>query len=80
MPFNLRGPELLVFFFIFTLPAIAPIVIAFVRRTTNRIAVLIIALLLSWTCVGWVVALIMSLNGTPEKQTPPASGPSEPAT
>lgn len=48
------------------LPAIVPIGIAYVRRTTNRKAVLLVALLTSWTCAGRVVAIVLAAIGKPE--------------
>ena len=71
MPNNLRGPELLILLVIFLLPAVVPIAIAYARKTTNRVTVLLVALLLSWTCVGWIVALVLSLTGQPEKPLEP---------
>ena len=49
------------------IPALIPIAIAYIRRTTNRTAVLIVAILTSWTCVGWVAAVVMAAIGKPEK-------------
>ena len=46
--------------------AAIPIAIAYVRRTTNRKAVLLVALLTSWTCVGWVIAVVLAAIGKPE--------------
>lgn len=46
--------------------AVVPIAIAYARKTTNRQAVLLVALLTSWTCVGWVVAIILASIGKPE--------------
>jgi hypothetical protein len=65
---NLKGFEWLILVALALLPAIVPIVIAYARKTTNRTAVLIVALLTSWTCVGWIVALVLSIVGKPEQQ------------
>jgi T4 superinfection immunity protein len=35
-----------------------PSVIAFKRRHHNRIAILVLNVLLGWTFIGWVVALV----------------------
>lgn len=50
------------------IPAAIPIAIAYIRKTTNRTAVLLVALLTSWTCIGWVAAVIMSVVGKPESR------------
>ncbi len=39
-----------------------PTLIAAARRTQNRIAILSLNLLLGWTLIGWVVALVWSLS------------------
>lgn len=49
--------------------AVVPIAIAYARRTTNRKAVLLVAVLTSWTCVGWVAAVAMAAVGKPEGST-----------
>lgn len=49
--------------------AVIPIAIAYARRTTNRKAVLLIAALTTWTCVGWVAAVAMAAVGKPEGST-----------
>ncbi|KJK59256.1 membrane protein [Saccharothrix sp. ST-888] len=40
-----------------------PTVIAFLRGTRNKGAVLVVNLFLGWTFIGWVVALAMSFGG-----------------
>ncbi len=62
----MKSSELLVLLTVALLPAIVPIAIAYVRRTTNRKAVLLVALLTSWTCVGWVIAVVLAAIGKPE--------------
>jgi hypothetical protein len=64
--FMMKSSELLVLLAVALLPAIVPIAIAYVRRTTNRKAVLLVALLTSWTCAGWVVAIVLAAIGKPE--------------
>ena len=49
--------------------AVIPIAISYARRTTNRKAVLLVAVLTSWTCVGWVAAVVMAAVGKPEGST-----------
>ena len=49
--------------------AVVPIWIAYGRHTANRRAVLLVALLTSWTCVGWVAAVVMAAAGKPEGST-----------
>ena len=65
-----QGFDWLVIALLAVLPALVPIVIAYARNTTNRTAVLLIALLTSWTCIGWAIALAMATTGRPEKSTP----------
>ena len=60
-----QGFEFLIFIAFSLLPAIVPIAIAYVRRTTNRKAVILVAVLTSWTCIGWGVAVTMALIGKP---------------
>lgn len=65
---NLRGWEWLIIVAVALLPAIVPIAIAYGRRTTNRTAVLLVALLTSWTCAGWIVAVVLAAVGKPEQE------------
>ncbi len=61
-----QGFEFIIFFGFSLLPALVPITIAYVRRTTNRMGVLLVALLTSWTCIGWAIAVTLALIGRPE--------------
>ena len=45
-------PTLLIYFL--------PTIVALSRRKTNRTAIFLLNLLLGWTFVGWVVALVMA--------------------
>lgn len=63
---NLKGFEWLILVALALVPAIVPIAIAYARKTTNRTAVMIVALLTSWTCVGWIVAVVLAAVGKPE--------------
>ncbi|MDI1290426.1 MAG: superinfection immunity protein [bacterium] len=65
-----RGFDWLVIAMIAIAPALVPIVIAYARNTTNRTAVLVIALLTSWTCIGWAIAVAMASTGRPERPAP----------
>jgi hypothetical protein len=62
-----QGVDWLVIAMLAVLPALIPIVIAFARNTTNRVTVLLVALLTSWTCIGWAIAVAMATTGRPEK-------------
>lgn len=65
---NLKGFEWLILVALALLPAVVPIAIAYARKTTNRTVVLLVALLASWTCVGWIVAVVLAAVGKPEGQ------------
>ncbi|MBO4432813.1 MAG: superinfection immunity protein [Clostridia bacterium] len=41
-----------------------PLVIAFSRRHTNKVSILLLNLLLGWTFVGWVIALVWSASNS----------------
>jgi len=43
-----------------------PIIVAFSRRHRRRIAILLVDLLLGWTLIGWVVALVWALTNNVE--------------
>lgn len=57
------------FFVIFILPMLAlhflPTIIAAVRHARNLGWIFVVNLLLGWTVVGWVVALVWSLRDSP---------------
>ena len=42
---------------------LAPAIVASVRGNTNWGAVMVIDLLLGWTIIGWIVALVMASAG-----------------
>lgn len=71
---NLRGPEIAIWLVISLTMALIPIFIAYLRRTDNRRLVLLVALVGSWTCLGWFVAMILSATGRPEPAAGPAGG------
>ena len=45
----------------------APSMIALHRRHHNRAAIVILNLLLGWTFIGWVIALVWSATATPPR-------------
>ena len=57
------------FFLIFVLPMLAlhflPTIIAAARHAQNLGWILLVNLLLSWTVIGWIVALIWALCDAP---------------
>ncbi len=50
-----------------------PFAIALIRRRHNTVAIFALNLLLGWTLIGWVVALVWSLTSTPPAAPPPAA-------
>ena len=59
---------------------LAPTIIATSRNISNAGAVAVINVLLGWTCLGWIVALAMSVGGTTRPPTAPVALPALPAT
>lgn len=57
------------FFLIFVLPLLAvhflPTIIAAARHARNLPWIFVVNLLLSWTVIGWIVALVWSICDTP---------------
>jgi len=39
-----------------------PTIIAFIRNQTNKISILVLNLLLGWTLLGWVVAMVWAFK------------------
>lgn len=56
---------LLVFVF---LPYFVPAIVAFVRNHRNRGAIFVLNLLLGWTVLGWVGALVWACTANVEPQ------------
>jgi hypothetical protein len=56
-----------------------PMVVAAIRRTTNRNSVAVVNVFLGWTFIGWVVALAMSASGNQDKVGPKQSNRSAPS-
>jgi 4-amino-4-deoxy-L-arabinose transferase-like glycosyltransferase len=48
-----------------------PVFVALSRRVPNRGQVIVVDLLLGWTLVGWVVALVMAMAPKPAAFPPP---------
>jgi len=48
-----------------------PVFVAVRRRSPNVNQVMVVDLLLGWTLVGWVVALVMALKPLPQPLPPP---------
>jgi threonine/homoserine/homoserine lactone efflux protein len=47
-------------FFIIAILYFLPTIIAFIRKKTNAVSILLLNLFLGWTLVGWVIALVWS--------------------
>jgi len=58
------GISLVIWFGIFAW--ITPVIVAVARENRNRNQVLVVDLLLGWTGIGWIVALVMALQAKPE--------------
>lgn len=43
-----------------------PFIVATIRRQPNNTAIFIINLLLGWTLIGWVVALVWAVKAKPQ--------------
>ncbi|HEX3660500.1 MAG TPA: superinfection immunity protein [Acidobacteriaceae bacterium] len=48
-----------------------PSLIAMARRTHNATGIFVLNLLLGWTVIGWVVALLMAIFSAPRYPYPP---------
>jgi hypothetical protein len=44
-----------------------PAVVAFLRRHHKRSAILVLNLLLGWTCIGWIIALVWACTAVQPK-------------
>ena len=63
--FRVGLPELLVLLFLIGISLLTyflPTIIALVRKKTNFMPILLVNLLLGWTFVGWVVALVWAFS------------------
>ena len=54
-------PELIMLF-VLLVPYFAPTIIGAVRKTRNTFAIFALNLLLGWTVIGWIVALVWALT------------------
>ena len=52
---------------------VLPSIIAFARGHAKRRAILVVNVLLGWTIVGWIVALVWSVRAFEKISEPPAS-------
>ena len=52
----------------FTLIYMVPSVIAFGRNTEYAVAIILVNLLLGWTVLGWIWALIWALDDAPKRE------------
>jgi len=48
-----------------------PVLVALIRHVPNKAQVFVIDLLLGWTVIGWIVALVMALKPLPPPYPPP---------
>jgi len=64
----LGGFVLLVLILIGVAAYFIPTIVAFVKKTPNKMSVLVINLFLGWSFIGWVVALAMAFRDTPAQQ------------
>ncbi|HZQ44559.1 MAG TPA: superinfection immunity protein [Acidobacteriaceae bacterium] len=71
-----------IFFMVFLLPMLVlhflPAIIAGVRHARNFGWILVINIFLSWTVVGWIIALIWAICDTPRYYYAPYVPPSAP--
>lgn len=51
-----------------TLVVFAPLIVAFCRRTGNKLVVGLLVVFTSWTVIGWCVALVLALKGKGKHQ------------
>jgi Superinfection immunity protein len=67
-PVDVLGSILLVLFLLAALGwvYVLPAFVAFKRRHLNRRAILVVNLLLGWTTIGWVVAMVWAFIGDVE--------------
>lgn len=47
-----------------------PTIVAFIRSSRSRSTVLIVNLLLGWTFIGWLVALVVAVRGRKDAPAP----------
>ena len=53
---------LLSWLFVFLAVYLLPCIIAYMRKHNNIVAILVLNLVLGWTFLGWLAALLWSLN------------------
>jgi hypothetical protein len=52
----------MIMFYVIVLTYFLPSIIALIRKKKNVVAIFLLNLLLGWTILGWVVALIWSVS------------------
>jgi len=55
-------------FLLFTLLAFSPTLIAIIRKHNNLLVIFLINIFLSWTILGWILALVWSLTDNVERR------------
>ena len=76
-----HGIALILLLFVFTVFVavyVLPAIVASKRRHRHRKTILVINLLLGWTTIGWVVAMVWGLIGDVEPLPPSALPPVPP--
>lgn len=57
--------SIIIFFILFAMVVyFLPIIVAFIRKNNNCLAIFILNLFLGWTFVGWVIALVWACTNT----------------
>ena len=54
-----------------------PIIIAYVRRHNNFVAICLLNIFTGWTFLGWLASLLWALNSDTESYIPPAEDDEE---
>lgn len=67
--FGIGGPELVILIPIFIIFYLLPTVIARTRRHKNILPIFVLNILLGWTFLGWVVALVWSFTAQEERNS-----------
>ena len=49
-----------------------PTIVAMVREHHNRVAIIVLNLLVGWTIIGWVIALVWAFTMVPASREPAA--------
>ena len=54
-----------------------PIIIAYIRRHNNFVAICLLNIFTGWTFLGWLASLLWALNSDTESYIPPAEDEDE---